>query len=470
MHALNPDKESSMSTKTVLPEFARRGLEMLSERDPELYDLLEQEHHRQVNTLMMVAASSGADPSVLACEGTAMSNVTTEGYPGARFHAGCEFVDRMERLAIERAKTAFQARYANVQPHSGSSANEIIMFALLKPGDKILGLDLDCGGHLTHGSKASISGNYFRAIGYGLDSQGFIDYEQVARLAAEHKPKLIITGASSYPRIIDFQRFRAIADEVNAFMLADISHIAGLVVAGEHPSPINHAHFTTTSTYKQLNGPRGGLILMGRDCDQRAPDGRQTLAEMLQKAVFPFFQGTPSLGTIASKARALANVCTPEFKLLAHRIVTSAGRLAQCFMEKDYRVLTGGSDNHLVVIDVLAKGVTGVIAERALEECNIIVNKNKIPGDKHPALITSGMRLGTNSLALRGLTAEEMPHCADLIHKVLGSLKVMGKTEYELADTVKKYVRVEVQKLCAEYPIPDYPSESADNISAREPN
>ncbi|MEO8425516.1 MAG: serine hydroxymethyltransferase [Verrucomicrobiota bacterium] len=458
-----------MATKTVLPEFALRGLKMLSERDPELYDLLEQEHHRQVNTLMMVAASSGADPSVLACEGTVTNNVTTEGYPGTRFHAGCEFVDRMERLAIERAKIAFQAGYANVQPHSGSSANEIVMFALLKPGDTILGLGMECGGHLTHGSTSSITGNYFRAIGYGLDAQGFIDYEQVTRLAAEHRPKLIITGASSYPRIIDFQRFRAIADGVNAFMLADISHIAGLVVAGEHPSPINHAHFTTTSTYKQLNGPRGGLILMGRDCDQRSPDGKQTLAEMLQKAVFPFFQGTPSLGTIASKARALANVCTPEFKLLAHRIVTSARRLAQCFMEKDYRVLTGGSDNHLVMIDVLAKGVTGVIAERALEECRIIVNKNRIPGDKHSALITSGLRLGTNSLALRGLTAEEMPLCADLIHRVLGSLKILGKTEYELPDTVKRSVRLDVQKLCAEYPIPDYPSESVNGVDRISP-
>jgi glycine hydroxymethyltransferase len=465
VHALKLIKES-MATKTVLPEFALRGFRILSEKDPVLYDLLEQEHHRQVNTLMMVAASSGADPSVLACEGTATTNVTTEGYPGARFHAGCEFVDRMERLAIERAKAAFQAEYANVQPHSGSSANEIVTFSLLKPGDTILGLDLDCGGHLTHGSKASISGNYFRSIGYGLDARGFIDYEQVARLAAEYRPKLIICGASSYPRVIDFQRFRAIADDVDAFMLADISHIAGLVVAGEHPSPINHAHFTTTSTYKQLYGPRGGLIMMGRDRDQRAPDGKQTLADMMQKAVFPFFQGTPSLGTIAAKARALANVCTPEFRLLAHRIVTSARRLAQCFMEKDYRVLTGGSDNHLVVIDVLAKGVTGVIAERALEECHIIVNKNKIPGDKHPALITSGMRLGTNSLALRGLTAKEMPRCADLIHEVLASVKVMGKTDYELADTVKKSVRVEVQKLCTEYPIPDYPSESAEPISA----
>jgi len=448
----------------------QRGLEMLGREDPGLHALLEREYTRQGDTLMMIAAASLASPSVLVCEGMPTVSVTTEGYPGARFHAGCGVVDEIERLAIERAKAAFGARYANVQPHSGSSANAILTCSLLKPGDTLLGMEISAGGHLTHGARASMSGQFFRSVGYGVDESGRIDYGQVERLAREERPRLIICGASAYPRTIDFRRFRQIADEVGALLLADISHIAGLVVAGEHPSPIDHAHFTTTSTYKQLCGPRGGLILMGRDCDQRAPDGKQTLAEMLQKAVFPFFQGTPSLGTIASKARALANVCTPEFKQLAHRIVTSAGRLAQCFIEKDYRVLTGGSDNHLVVIDVLAKGVTGVIAERALEECNIIVNKNKIPGDKHPALITSGMRLGTNSLALRGLTAEEMPHCADLIHKVLGSLKVMGKTEYELADAVKKYVRVEVQKLCAEYPIPDYPSESADNISARKPN
>ncbi len=302
-----------MASRT-LAEFALQGLELLYEEDQTLYGLLEREYHRQASTLTMIAASSVADPSVLACEGMVVTKVTTEGYPGARFHAGCEFVDQIEQLAIQRAKTAFGARYANVQPHSGSSANEIVMFSLLQPGDTVLGLDLDCGGHLTHGAKASVSGQYFKAVGYGLDPEGFIDYDQVHRLAVEHKPKLIITGASSYPRIIDFKRFREIADQIGAFVLADISHIAGLVVAGEHPSPIDHAHFTTTSTYKQLYGPRGGLILIGKDHDRISPDGERTFAEMIQRAVFPFFQGTPHLSTIAAKARALAFVISPEFK------------------------------------------------------------------------------------------------------------------------------------------------------------
>lgn len=447
-------------SETTLAEFAQQGIKLLYRDDPALYECLDQEYRRQNNTLAMIAASSIADPSVLACESMVAGNVTTEGYPGARFHAGCRFVDEIERLAIERAKAAFQARYANVQPHSGTSANEILMFKLLKPGDTILGLELNSGGHLTHGAKASVSGQYFNAIGYGLSQEGLIDYDQVYRLAQEFKPKLIISGASAYPRIIDFKRFREIADEVGAFLLADISHIAGLVVAGEHPSPIDHAHFTTTSTYKQLYGPRGGLILMGRDYEAPSPSGKRTLSEMVQRAVFPFFQGTPSMNVIAAKARALARVATPEFKSLAKRIVADANVLARCFANKGYRVLTGGSDNHIVLIDVLSSGVTGVIAERALEECNIIVNKNRIPGDKKSALVTSGMRLGTNSLALRGMGRTEMPRCADLIHQVLSSVKVFGERDYELDKAVVESVQADVRQLCRCFPIPRYPIES----------
>src|SRR5262245_14295755 len=266
-----------------------RGTELLAARDPVLHALLEREHVRQTETLAMVAACSLADPSVLACEAMPTTNVTTEGYPGARFHAGCEIVDRIEELAIERAKRAFGARFANVQPHSGSSANQIVFSTVLKPGDTILGLDLDCGGHLTHGSKASISGQWFNAVSYGLDARGYLSYEQVAERAEQHRPKLIICGARAYPRHIDFGRFRDIADSVGAYLLADISHIAGLVAAGVHPSPIDDAHFTTTSTYKQLFGPRGGLILIGRDFDAPAPSGTGTLAQAIQRAVFPFF-------------------------------------------------------------------------------------------------------------------------------------------------------------------------------------
>jgi glycine hydroxymethyltransferase len=444
---------------TVLIESALRGLEILSEEDPILYELLEREYHRQTNTLAMVAASSVADPSVLVCEGMVTANLTTEGYPGKRFHAGCEYVDQIERLAIERARKAFQACYANVQPHSGSSANQIVMFSLLQPGDTVLGLDLRCGGHLTHGAKASVSGRYFNAVGYGLDPDGLIDYEQVYRLAMEHQPRLIVTGASAYPRIIDFRKFRTIADAAGAWLLADISHIAGLVAAGEHPSPIDQAHFTTTSTYKQLGGPRGGLILMGKDYGRIAPDGKRTLAELIQNAVFPFFQGTPNLSAIAAKARALANVLTPEFKAMAHRIVSSARELARCMVETGYRVLTGGTDNHLMLIDLEAEGLTGRIAERALEECQIIVNKNMIPGDKKSPQITSGLRLGTNSLAIRGMTTREMPQCASLVDRVLRSLKPLSDSQYELCPAVKAAVQEEVSQLCRRFPLPNYPWE-----------
>lgn len=456
--------------KCLLAEFSLRGLEMLHEDDEVLFELLAQEYQRQSKTLMMVAASSAASPAVLACEGMVTSNVTTEGYPGARFHGGCEFVDRVEELAIERAKAAFAAKYANVQPHSGSSANEIVMFALLKPGDTILGLDLDCGGHLTHGSKASISGKYFHAISYGLTPEGRIDYEQVRQLAHEHRPRLIIAGASSYPRQIDFERFRTIADEIGAYLVADISHIAGLVVAGEHASPIDHAHFTTTSTYKQLYGPRGGLILIGRDFDKFLPGSKTTLAEHIQKAVFPNFQGTPHLAGIASKARALAYVADPAFKLVARRIVATAQSLAAEFAGYGYRVLTGGTDNHMVLIDVLNRGVTGVIAQQALEDCGIIVNKNRIPGDTLATAITSGMRLGTNTLAVRGMEAADMPKCAALIHRVLESLVVTSPTDYELSHAVRQEVCEEVRQLCRDFPLPGYPTERADGAGSLEPS
>jgi glycine hydroxymethyltransferase len=441
----------------VLGQFVSSGVELLYKDDPDLYALLLREYDRQVNSLMMVAASSIADPSVLLCEGMVTSNVTTEGYPGARFHAGCRFVDEIERLAIERAKAAYGAEYANVQPHSGTSANEAVILSLLRPGDTILGLDLNCGGHLTHGAKASISGQYFNAVGYGLDGDGYIDYDQVDRLAKQFTPKLIICGASAYPRLIDFKRFREIADEVGAFLLADISHIAGLVAAGAHPSPIDYAHFTTTSTYKQLYGPRGGLILIGKDYERPSPNGKETLAQMIQRAVFPLSQGTPNLSAIAAKARALAMVLTPEFKTVAHRIVDDAAVLARCLAAMGFRVLTGGTDNHIVLIDVLASGVTGAIAERALEECDIIVNRNRIAGDKTSVWVTSGMRLGTNSLALRGMGPGEMPRCADLIQVVLSSVKVLGDREFELDPVLKECVRAEVKELCAAFPIPRYP-------------
>ncbi len=453
-------------SSAALAQLAQRGIDRLAAEDPTLCALLAQEQRRQADVLTMVAASSFADPSVLICEGMATTNVTTEGYPGARFHAGCEIVDKIERLAIERAKTAFRARYANVQPHSGTSANGAVIFGLLEPGDTLLGMDLDCGGHLTHGSKASVTGQYFNSVAYGLNQDGLIDYDQVHELAVRYEPKLMICGASAYPRVIDFERFREIADDVGAYLLADISHSAGLVVADQHPSPIDHAHFTTTSTYKQLYGPRGGLILMGNDVDAPAPDGKRTLSGLMQRAIFPFFQGTPNLSAIAAKARALAMVATPAFEELAARIVADARALADAFGGRGYRVLTGGTDNHMVLIDVLARGMTGIVAERAMEACGIIINKNRIPGDAKSATITSGIRLGTNSLALRGMGPEMMSQCADVADRVLCAVTTHGDREFELDPEQRLFVQEEVRRLCREFPIPCL-AEQETKIAAR---
>lgn len=439
-----------------LKRFTQMGIETLSAEDPTLFDLLEKEFDRQASVLNLVAAASVADPSVLIAESMVTTNVTTEGFPGARFHAGCEIVDEIENLAIERAKKAFKARYANVQPHSGTSANQIVIFSVLRPGDTILGLELNSGGHLTHGSKASSSGQYFNAVGYGLDVDGLIDYQQVEQLALEHKPKLIICGASAYPRIIDFERFRQISDQAGALLMADISHIAGLVAAGVHPSPIDQAHFTTTSTYKQLYGPRGGMILMGKDHDSPSINGKKSLSDMIQRATFPFFQGTPNLSAIAAKARALDLIERPEFRELAQRIIDNAQVLARIFVDKGYKVLTGGTDNHMILMDVFSNGTTGIVAERALEECGIITNKNRIPGDTKSAMIASGMRLGTNTVALLGMGMQEMQICAELVDRVLSSISVLGDKEYSIDDDIRSSVISEVRSLRRKFPIPRY--------------
>jgi glycine hydroxymethyltransferase len=435
------------------------GVEHLRSRDPALYELIAVEHRRQAQTLTMVAASSIADPAVLACGGTALVNTTTEGYPGARFHGGCAVVDQVEKIAIERACRAFGARYANVQPHSGTSANQIVMFSLLRPGDTLLGMGLDAGGHLSHGSKPSVSGVYFDARAYGVDADGRIDMDAVRRLALRHRPRLIVAGASAYPRAVDFEAFRAVADEAGAYLLADISHVAGLVAAGEHPSPIDHAHFTTTSTYKQLFGPRGGLVLMGRDHDAPSPDGRGTLSDLVQRAVFPFFQGTPDLASVAAKASALARVATPEFREMARRIRLGAGALASELEGRGYTLVSGGTDNHMVLVDVSERGLTGLVAEHALEECAIVVNKNRIPGDRRSAMVTSGIRLGTNGLAQRGMGPHDMPLCAELVDRVLSAVEPLGERAFELPREVASGVRQDVAALCARFPIPGYTGE-----------
>ena len=453
-----PTAMQETQTRTNLARFAALAIDRLEEKDPELFAILQNEYLRQANSLTMVASSSIADPAALICEAMPAMNVTAEGYPGARFHAGCKHIDEIENLAIERAKKAFGAQYANVQTMSATSANEVVMFSILKPGDVLLGMDLDSGGHLTHGSKASISGQVFEAYGYGLTRDERIDFDQARALAREHHPKLIICGTTAYARRIEWEPFREIADEVGAFLLADITHIAGLVAAGLHPSPIDHAHFTTTCTHKQLYSGRGGLVMIGKDYNHLAPGSTLTLAQMVQRKVFPFFQGAPNQSAIASKARGLAYVASPEFKLVAQRVLALSNALAQAFSAKGYRVITGGTDNHIVVVDTLEKGITGVNAEKALEACGIIVNKNRIPYDDKPPTITSGIRLGTNGLAIREMEPADMAECVDLIHDVLTSIEQAGDREYRLDPAKQAEVQQKVQEIARRRPITTYPA------------
>lgn len=431
-----------------LADAALRGVTELSHEDADLYSLLTKEYRRQQDTLMMVAASSVALPSVLAASGTCLNNLTTEGYPGRRFYAGCEVADRIEELAIERARRVFGARYVNVQPHSGSSANLAVLTSIMAPGHTLLGLSLDCGGHLTHGSAASLSGRYFRSVGYHLTNDGRLDLDEVADLTRRHRPRVIICGASAYPRAIDFAAFRPIADSVGALLLADISHVAGLVAAGLHPNPIDAAHVVTTSTYKQLCGPRGGLIMSGHDSEGPAPDGRGTLAAFLQRAVFPFLQGTPSLGAVAAKARALDAVAGADFQTLARRLRDDARAIADRFLNAGLHLVTGGTDTHMVLVDLRPMGLTGDVVEQALERCRIVVNRNRVPGDRTPIRVTGGIRIGTNTLAVRGMGPDAAQRSADLVLEVIGHCR--GGI---LNDDAVNRVAGQVDELCRLYPL-----------------
>jgi glycine hydroxymethyltransferase len=444
-------------TKGKLQGFLCKGVESLAVNDPRLFSILEDEYQRQQNRLMMVASSSLVDPSVLACEASTPVNVTAEGYPGMRYHGGCENIDKIEQLAIDRAMHVFNARYANVQPHSATTANLAVIASLLKANDTILGMDLTSGGHLTHGSSVSFSGTYFNAIGYGLDTNGYIDYFQVEELARKFKPKLIICGTTAYSRVVDFKRFREISDWVGAYLLADISHIAGLVAAGLHPSPIDHAHVTTTCTHKQLFGPRGGLILIGKDFNTIMSQTKHTFAQHFQKAIFPFFQGAPVMNNIAAKARTFAIADTQEFKDVMGRVLQLSRILAATFAALGYKVVSGGTDTHIVLIDTSPLHISGFVIEKALEESYIIVNKNRVPGDKTPHSVTSGIRLGTNSLAMRGFTSECIKTCANLIHHVIQSIQPLGDKTYRLDTHLRDNIRQNVLDLCARFPIPSYP-------------
>ena len=404
--------------------------------DPEVFEAVAAERRRQNSGLELIASENFVSRAVLEATGSVLTNKYAEGYPRRRYYGGCEHVDTVERLAIRRAKELFGAEHANVQPHSGTTANMAVYFAMLEPGDKLMGMDLSSGGHLTHGHRLSYSGRDFEVVSYGVDRETErIDYEQVERLAAEHKPKLIIAGASAYSREIDFERFRAAADSCGALLMADIAHIAGLVAAKVHPSPVPHAHFVTTTTHKTLRGPRAGLILCKKD-----------FKKDINRSVFPGLQGGPLMHVIAAKAVALKEALRPEFASYQRQIVANASRLAARLAGHGHRIVSGGTDNHVFLLDVSGAGLTGKVAEGALEAAGITANKNTIPYDPNPPMVASGVRIGTPALTTRGMGEAEMDTVGDLMAEVLAAAE---------DEAVAASVRARVEELAGRFPLYD---------------
>ncbi|WP_339525120.1 serine hydroxymethyltransferase [Pseudomonas sp. EL_65y_Pfl2_R96] len=436
-------------------DLLRRGLADLRAEDAELARILDAEVTRQHRTLSLVSSSCAVKPRTLAASASALVNVTAEGTPGRRYHAGCENVDLVESLAIRRARELFGAQYAGVQSHSASSANYQVLSALLEPGDTLLGMALDHGGHLTHGSPVTFTGAYYKAIRYGTTSEGLIDYDKVRKLALAHRPRIIICGATAYSRVVDFERFRKIADEAGAILLADISHIAGLVATGRHPSPINAAHVTTTCTHKQLMGPRGGLILSGRDANKKVPGLKSTFRRILDQAVFPRMQGAPAVNMIAAKAAALGYAMSPEFDAYMERIRNTADEMASAFQAHEYEVVGGRSENHTILIR-LRGAITGSIAESALERCGIIVNKNRVPGETRSSSVTSGLRIGTGSMAQRHIDPLGCHQVVDLVCRILDKVTPLNEQKYTLEPALQEQFRLQAEALCTMYPIADY--------------
>ncbi len=419
--------------------------------DPELWASMERESARQRDHLELIASENYTSQRVLEAVGSVLTNKYAEGYPGRRYYGGCEFVDQAENLARERAKVLFGADHANVQPHSGSQANMGVLFSILEPGDTILGMDLAHGGHLTHGAPVSFSGRLYNVVRYGVSKDTeTIDYDEMARLAKEHRPKLIIAGASAYPRTIDFGRFKAVADEVGAYFMADMAHIAGLVATGFHPSPVRLAHFTTTTTHKTLRGPRGGMILVGQDgfndrgIKTYKGDGLKRWSEVVDSTIMPGIQGGPLMHVIAGKAVAFKEALEPGFKTYMKKVVENAAALAQDLAEGGIRIVSGGTDNHLMLLDLSPLGISGRDAEHWLESANITTNKNAIPFDTKGPFVTSGIRVGTPALTTRGMGRKEMSQVADCILEVLKSSGDQG--------TVSA-VRGKVKALTERFPI-----------------
>jgi len=404
--------------------------------DDELWAALEGERRRQEEHIELIASENYASPRVLQAQGSVLTNKYAEGYPGKRYYGGCEFVDIAEQLAIDRAKQLFGADYANVQPHSGSQANAAVYMALLQPGDTILGMSLDAGGHLTHGAKPNFSGKIYHAVQYGLDNaSGEIDYDQVEALAQEHRPKMVVAGFSAYSRVVDWQRFRAIADSVGAWLFVDMAHVAGLIAAGLYPSPVQIADITTTTTHKTLRGPRGGLILAKSNPD---------IEKKLNSLVFPGTQGGPLMHVIAAKAVALKEALEPSFRVYQQQVLDNARAMAGVFIERGYKVVSGGTDDHLFLVDLIDKGLTGKAADAALGAAHITVNKNAVPNDPQSPFVTSGIRVGTPAMTTRGMGEGEARELAGWMCDVLDDIE---------NPAVLYTVRGKVQDLCRRFPV-----------------
>ncbi len=405
----------------------------LKEFDPEVYEAIRLETERQEFKLELIASENLVSRNVLEAVGSVLTNKYAEGYPGKRYYGGCEYVDIAENLAIERAKRLFKCDHVNVQPHSGSQANMGVYMAVLKPGDTIMGMDLSHGGHLTHGSPVNFSGQLYRVVFYGVRKEDHrIDMDQVRDLARKHRPKLIVVGASAYPRVIDFKAFREIADEVGAYVMVDIAHIAGLVVADLHPSPVPYAEFVTTTTHKTLRGPRGGMIMC-----------RQEFAKRIDKQIFPGIQGGPLMHVIAGKAVAFKEAMTEDFRQYQHQIIRNAKALAEELLNLGYDLVSGGTDNHLILVDLTRKGITGKEAEEALERAGITVNKNTIPFETRSPFVTSGIRIGTPAVTTRGMKEEEMRLIASFIDRAIN-----GRGDERTLEAIRE----EVRELCSNFP------------------
>ncbi len=417
-------------------------MKQLEKIDPEIYQVIKDEIKRQEETLELIASENFAPLAVLQAQGSVLTNKYAEGYPGRRWYGGCEYVDQAERLAIERAKQLFGAEYANVQPHSGSQANMAVFFAALKPGDVVLAMDLACGGHLTHGHPHNFSGMLYSIVSYGLDKKTEqLNYDDIEELASKSKPKLILVGASAYPREIDFKRFRQICDKVGAYLFVDMAHIAGLVAASVHPSPVPYADFVTSTTHKTLRGPRGGFIL-----------AKNEFAKRLDSLVFPGIQGGPLMHTIAAKAVAFGLAGTDEFKIYQKQVVKNACKLSEGLEKNGFRIVSGGTDNHLLLVDLSTQSITGKAAQVTLEDAAITVNKNLIPFDKLSPMVTSGIRLGTAAVSTRGMKEKEMLKIADLISQAINA----KDNDLEL-----KRIRKEVLNLTRDFPL--YPELKTDD-------